>query len=314
MKPKILVIAGPTAVGKSAFALEAAEALNGEIINGDSMQVYRGMNIGTAKPSGEELSRVRHHLIDIKSPDENYTAAQFKEDAENAVRDIAGRGKLPIIVGGTGMYLQSFLYNYSFQSSGENKALRAELEQIAESEGNAPLYERLKQKDPVRAQNIHPNNVHRVIRALEIVEENHDFSTAEEEESSSPYDFTLGVLTMERENLYDLINKRVDLMIEQGLLEEVQKLLDEGFRDCRAMKAIGYKEIIPYLDGGMELEEAAALLKRNSRRFAKRQWTWFRNKMQADWFDVTGEREVKHKEILRYLHKNKHFHLTQGGT
>ncbi|SDN30502.1 tRNA dimethylallyltransferase [Alkalicoccus daliensis] len=302
MKQPLIVIAGPTAVGKTETGIKLAKKFNGEIISGDSMQVYRKMDIGTAKATKDEQNLVPHHLIDILSPEENFSAADFKEKAEKAINKISSKNKLPIIVGGTGLYIQSLLYNYSFSESKENMVYRKELEEILERNGKNYLYALLQEKDPESAEKIHFNNSRRIIRSLEIIHQTGaPVKAMEEQKLESKYDVLIIGLTMNRELLYQRINERVDLMLENGLLEEVENLIKDGAENYSSMKAIGYKELIPYIKGRISLEEAADNLKQNSRRFAKRQLTWFRNKMPVQWFDVTENREGKIKDIERYI-------------
>ncbi|WP_147802286.1 tRNA (adenosine(37)-N6)-dimethylallyltransferase MiaA [Alkalicoccus halolimnae] len=302
MKQPLVVVAGPTAVGKTAAAINLAEKLNGEIISGDSMQVYRGMDIGTAKVTPAERKKVPHHLIDILSPDTPFSAADFKTRAEEAVKSIRDRGKLPIVAGGTGMYIQSLIYDYSFQHTKEDEAYRLILEEAAEEKGAEYLHNMLEEKDPEAAASVHFNNVRRVIRALEIIHvTGQPLHKEQEEKKISPYNVTLIGLTMDRDQLYGRINKRVDSMIDSGLAAEVKKLVDQGYEHSAAMRAIGYKEMIPHIKGDTSLEEAAANLKQNSRRYAKRQLTWFRNKLPVSWFDMTEEREERLSNIEEFV-------------
>jgi tRNA dimethylallyltransferase len=302
MKQPLVVVAGPTAVGKTAAAINLAEKLNGEIISGDSMQVYKGMDIGTAKITDKERQKIPHHLIDILNPDTPFSAADFKYRAEKAVTSIHDRGKLPILAGGTGMYIQSLIYDYSFHHTKEDEAYRLILEAAYKEQGAKYLHTMLEKKDPEAAASVHINNVRRIIRALEIIHvTGQPLHTEEEKKKISPYNFTLIGLTMNRDQLYERINKRVDIMIESGLTAEVKKLVDQGYEHSTAMRAIGYKEMIPYIKGDISLEEAAANLKQNSRRYAKRQLTWFRNKLPVSWFDMTEEREEKLNNIEEFV-------------
>lgn len=292
MKERLIVIVGPTAVGKTKTGIELAKALNGEVISGDSMQIYRGMDIGTAKISKDEMEGIPHHLIDIKDPCDSFSAAEFQERAKTCITDINKRGKLPIIVGGTGLYIRSVTHKYMFSTASGDEHYREKLEDLLSEKGADWLYAILQEKDPESATRIHPNNVRRVIRALEIyhVTGKTMTETLKEQEQSqeSPYDLRLIGLSMERHLLYERINERVDQMMSQGLLAEAERLYREGVRDCQSVQAIGYKEIYEYLDGRMTLEEAVELLKRNSRRYAKRQYTWFRNQMDVQWFDMSA--------------------------
>lgn len=285
-KIPLIVIVGPTAVGKTALSIKVAKAVNGEIISGDAIQVYRGMDIGSAKVTQEEMEGIPHHLIDILNPDEAYSAAQFKAHAEKLIEDIYSRGKTPMIVGGTGLYIQSVLYEYEFTE--EDKALKQELMQRFERLDKDTLYNLLIEKDPKAAAQIHMNNRQRVLRALTYYEMHHKSITDQKKSQtlSSKYDTFIIGLNMPRPILYDRINHRVLLMIEQGLVQEVSTLLSKGYREKQSMTAIGYKEIIPYIDGEVSLNQAVESLQQNSRNFAKRQLTWFNNQMKIDWFDT----------------------------
>ncbi|WP_214845771.1 tRNA (adenosine(37)-N6)-dimethylallyltransferase MiaA [Exiguobacterium sp. H66] len=283
VKQPVIVIVGPTAVGKTKTGIELAKRLNGEIISGDSVQVYQGMDIGSAKVTEEEMDGVAHHMLDLVNPDDEMSVARFQTLARQAIADIAERGKLPIIVGGTGLYIRAILYDYQFTAQAENKELRQELEQFAAEQGAVALHERLRQLDPNRAEEIHPNNVQRVVRAIEVAESGQTQTSGSE---PSLYESLLFVLHMDdRDRLYDRINERVDLMVGQGLVEEVRQLVDAGFADTKAMQAIGYKEIVPVLSGA-PLEPAVEQLKRNTRRFAKRQLTWFRHQFDGVWVEM----------------------------
>ncbi|MBA2876604.1 tRNA (adenosine(37)-N6)-dimethylallyltransferase MiaA [Thermaerobacillus caldiproteolyticus] len=305
MGEKLVVIIGPTAVGKTKMSIELAKRLNGEIISGDSMQIYKGMDIGTAKIKPEEMEGIPHHLLDIKEPDESFSVAEFQQLVRPLIREITRRGNLPMIVGGTGLYIQSVIYDYRFSDAPSNETYRRHLECIAEEKGGMTLHERLKKIDPQSAERIHPHNVRRVIRALEVYHCTGKTMT-EWQKTQTPellYDVALVGLTMEREQLYRRIDERVDQMIAEGLLQEVKSLYEQGIRDCQSIQAIGYKEFYAYLDGHMSWEEAVEQLKRNSRRYAKRQLTWFRNKMPVQWFDMTDLSAFAEKteEILRYI-------------
>jgi len=294
MKPKVVVILGPTATGKSACAIEIARRLNGEIISGDSMLVYKNMNIGTAKPTTEELALAPHHLVDILPPDAQFSVVDFKMQAEQLILDINARGKLPIIAGGTGLYIKALLENYSFNEVDEDKELRNKLEQEAEQEGAEKLYARLQELDPEAAAIIHPNNIRRVVRALESVLKGGHVS--QETQGSSYEAFVFG-LTMEREFLYERINKRVDLMLEAGLEAEVKGLLAAGVpTTCQSMQSIGYRQMVWYLVNGMAYEEAVDKLKQATRNFAKRQLTWYRKMPYIEWFEVT--RDLPYSKII----------------
>ncbi|MGE7766619.1 tRNA (adenosine(37)-N6)-dimethylallyltransferase MiaA [Peribacillus sp. NPDC096540] len=290
LKGKLLVIIGPTAVGKTKMSIEMAKQFNGEIISGDSMQVYKGMDIGTAKIKREETEGIPHYLLDIKEPDEPFSAAEFQERANACIEDIQNRGKLPIIVGGTGLYIQSVIYDYQFSEAPSDPAYRDTLEKQVKELGIDPVFEQLRSVDPVSAKRIHPNNVRRVIRALEIFHCTGKTMSEQldEQPTEMKYDTCIIGLTMDREKLYQRIDHRVDVMVEEGLIQEVQSFYDQGLRDCQSIQAIGYKEIYDFFDERASLEEAIGALKQNSRRYAKRQLTWFRNKMDVIWFDMTN--------------------------
>ncbi|TYS70521.1 tRNA (adenosine(37)-N6)-dimethylallyltransferase MiaA [Sutcliffiella horikoshii] len=303
-KQKVIVIIGPTAVGKTKTSVELAKRLNGEIISGDSMQIYKTMDIGTAKIKEEEMQGIPHYLIDIKEPEEAYSVAEFQQDVRKQIDEITSRGRIPIIVGGTGLYIQSVLYDYQFSESGKDEETRLRLEKRSQEIGVEKLHQELADIDPKSAANIHPNNVRRVIRALEIFyTTGKTMSEYQDTQQPEPlYDVALIGLTMEREVLYERINLRVDLMMEEGLLREVQTLYDNGIRDCQSIQAIGYKELYAYLDGKVTLEQAVDDLKQNSRRYAKRQLTWFRNKMDVTWFDMTdADIEQKLSQIFTVI-------------
>ncbi|MED1408036.1 MULTISPECIES: tRNA (adenosine(37)-N6)-dimethylallyltransferase MiaA [Bacillus] len=300
-REKVAVIIGPTAVGKTKLSIDLAKALNGEIISGDSMQIYRTMDIGTAKVTTDEMDGIPHYMIDIKNPEDSFSVAEFQERVRKYIREITERGKLPIIVGGTGLYIQSVLFDYQFTDEAGDAIYREQMEKLALERGVEYVHKKLQEVDPESAERIHANNVRRVIRALEIFRTTGEkmSNQLEKQENELLYDVSLIGLTMDRDMLYDRINLRVDLMIEQGLLEEVKGLHERGVRDCQSIQAIGYKELYDCFENRVSLEEAVSQLKTNSRRYAKRQLTWFRNKMDVAWFDVTdGE---KTSEILRYI-------------
>lgn len=301
MKKTVVAIVGPTAVGKTQLSIELAKRFNGEIINGDSMQVYKGMDIGTAKIFPEEMQGIPHHLIDIKEPIEDYTAADFKGHVHKLIEDITKNGRLPIIVGGSGLYIQAALFDYNFPEIKRNEERTDELTKQVREEGIDSIYKRLLEVDPVQAEKIHPNNHRRVIRALEIYETTGRSKSDWERDqtSESPFNIIFIGLEMERERLYSEINRRVDIMLQNGLLEEVTRLYKQGLESTQAMKAIGYKEFIPYLEGREELTDALDTLKQNSRRYAKRQYTWFRNKLDINWYSVTPE--TKDEKFLLIL-------------
>ncbi|MDQ1909282.1 tRNA (adenosine(37)-N6)-dimethylallyltransferase MiaA [Paenibacillus sp. GD4] len=289
-KPRLLVLVGPTAVGKTKLSLALAKDLQAEIISGDSMQVYRGMDIGTAKASPEELATVPHHLIDIHDPDHPFSVAEFQERARALIEEIHHRGRLPFIVGGTGLYVESVCYNFQFSEAGSDEAYRAAQEAYATEHGDEALHERLQEVDPETASRLHPNDRRRIIRALEIFhltgERLSDRLRVQKKES--PYELCIVGLTMDRALLYKRIEERIDLMLEQGLVDEVRRLLEQGYgKELISMQGLGYKEIITYLEGRCTLEEAVELLKRDTRRFAKRQLSWFRHMKDIYWVDVS---------------------------
>lgn len=289
-RQKLLVLVGPTAVGKTALSLKLAESYDCEIISGDSMQVYRGMDIGTAKASLAERASVPHHLIDIRDPDEPYSVSDFQEECTRAIELIASRGRLPFIVGGTGLYIQSVVYGYRFSEAGQDESFRQEMRAYAERHGGEALLARLRKVDPESAARLHPNDHRRIIRALEIYHLTGRTMSEylAEQSDESPYDVCIIGLTMERELLYRNIEARVDQMIAHGLIEEVQGLLDAGYHPgLISMQGLGYKEIIGYLQGEYTRQHAIDLLKRNTRRFAKRQLSWFRHMRDIEWVDLT---------------------------
>lgn len=288
-KQPLLVLIGPTAVGKTRLSLDIAKKWNAEIISGDSMQVYRGMDIGTAKIPLEEREGIPHHLIDICDPEYAYSAADFQTGAADAIEQIAGRGRLPFIVGGTGLYVESVCYRYRFAENGSDEAFRREQELFAAEYGAEALHGRLAAVDPQAAQRLHPNDLRRVIRALEVYHlTGQTFSEQQAGQTKeSPYELCIIGLTLDRAELYRRIEQRVDLMMEQGLVEEVQRLLERNLPPAAvAMQGLGYKEIASYLKGQCSLEAAVELLKRDTRRFAKRQLSWFRHMKDIHWIDM----------------------------
>ncbi|TCP30253.1 tRNA dimethylallyltransferase [Scopulibacillus darangshiensis] len=306
MKEKVVIIVGPTAVGKTKLSLDIARVFNGEVINGDAMQVYQGLNIGTAKIPETDMQGIPHHLIDFLPPSEPYTVAAFQSDARQLIHDLNEQHKCPVLVGGTGLYIKAAAYDYQFTDVEDDPDFRKEMARIAESQGNMVLHQKLADIDPVSARAIHPNNVNRVIRALEVYHlSGLPFSMHQQDQEPAPlFDIALIGLTMDRELLYKRINQRVDDMIEAGLIDEAKALYDSGIRNVQAVQAIGYKELYRYFEGECTLQEAVSLLKRNSRRFAKRQYTWFRNQMDVTWFDMTealDHFEKKAEEIIRFV-------------
>ena len=294
-KIKIAAIVGPTASGKTALSIALAKLFDGEIVSCDSMQVYKYMNIGTAKPTPEEMDGVPHHLIDIAEPDIVYSCAEYVSDAKKAINDIVSRGKLPIFCGGTGLYLDSLLRGGSFEVTDTDDEYRQELTKLAEQNGNIFVHDMLKEIDPESATAIHPNNVKRVIRALEIYKTTGKTKTerdARSRESSSEYDaLVIGLRYDDRGVLYERIDKRVDLMLQMGLEDEIRELLRMGVFESSgtATQAIGYKELLGYIKGETTYEEAVDTLKQSTRRYAKRQLTWFSNHSNVTWIDVKKE-------------------------
>ena len=289
-KTPLLIVAGPTATGKSDSAVELALRMNGEVISADSMQVYRGMDIGSAKVTVEEMRGVPHHLIDCADPSENWNVVRFQKEARRAVQDIASRGRLPILCGGTGFYIQALLYDIDFTQMDENTPLRDRLSALAAEKGPEAVHALLLEKDPASAAAIHPNNLKRVIRAIEFMEESGGSIAAhnsQQRERESAYRSVFFVLTMDRARLYERIDRRVDIMMERGLVEEVARLRAMGIqRDSKSMQGIGYKQVYGYLDGEYDLEEAVRLIKRDTRHFAKRQLTWFKREKDVIWTDL----------------------------
>ena len=289
-KTPLLIVAGPTATGKSDSAVELALRMNGEVISADSMQVYRGMDIGSAKVTVEEMRGVPHHLIDCADPSENWNVVRFQKEARRAVQDIASRGRLPILCGGTGFYIQALLYDIDFTQMDENTPLRDRLSALAAEKGPEAVHALLLEKDPASAAAIHPNNLKRVIRAIEFMEESGGSIAAhnsQQRERESAYRSVFFVLTMDRARLYERIDRRVDIMMERGLVEEVARLRAMGIqRDSTSMQGIGYKQVYGYLDGEYDLEEAVRLIKRDTRHFAKRQLTWFKREKDVIWTNL----------------------------
>lgn len=304
MKKPLVVLTGPTAVGKTKLSISLAKALNGEIISADSMQVYKYMDIGSAKITEKEMDGVPHHLINVLSPFEEFHIVRFQELAKKAMEDIYNRGKTPVFVGGTGFYIQAITKDIDFTEGEEDKQYREELSRLAAEKGNEFLHEMLQEVDKKSAEEIHANNVKRVIRALEFYKENGfpiSQHNEEQKQNETPYNLAYFVLNAPRELLYERIDRRVDEMMESGLVEEVQKLKDMGCRrEMTSMQGLGYKEILSFLDGEIPLDEAVRILKRDTRHFAKRQLTWFRRESDVIWVDK-DKFAFEDEKILEYM-------------
>ena len=315
MKRPMIILAGPTAVGKTAASIRLAKAVGGEIISADSMQVYRHMDIGSAKIRPEEMEGVPHYLVDVLEPEEDFNVVRFQQMAKAAAEEIYARGRIPIAAGGTGFYIQALLYDIDFTENDGDSSFRRELEKTAEEKGGEYLHALLQEADLEAALQIHPHNIKRMIRALEFhhqtggkISEHNET----EREKESPYNFAYFVLTDDRSRLYDRIDRRVDLMMEEGLLDEVRFLKERGVRrDSTAMQGLGYKELYAFLDGEYPLEEAVRIIKRDTRHFAKRQLTWFKRERDVIWADksVIGQdddavidfilKELKNRGIIK---------------
>ncbi|NLD48060.1 MAG: tRNA (adenosine(37)-N6)-dimethylallyltransferase MiaA [Clostridiaceae bacterium] len=307
----VIVLLGPTASGKTRISIELATQINGEIISADSMQVYKYMDIGTAKPDADERRGIKHYLVDEVTPDEEFSVARYKEIASGYIRQIIRNGKIPVVAGGTGLYISSLIDNIEFSDTICDWELRKRLQKEAEEKGNAYLHSKLMQIDPSAAEKIHMNNVKRVIRAIEVyTHTNKPISRHQEESRKNPpeYSFIVFGLTMDRDKLYERINKRVDLMLEKGLVGEVENLIKLGY-DIRtvAMQAIGYKEILAYLAGEISYDEAVYIIKRDTRHYAKRQMTWFKRMENVIWMNVDDVDDEQ--EII----KNMKYHIATSG-
>ena len=287
---KIIALAGPTAVGKTKFAIKLANEFDGEIVSCDSMQLYEYMDIGSAKPTEEEMKQAKHHLVDMIDPREEFSAAEYQKLAKQAIADIFSRGKLPVISGGTGLYLNSLLYDMDFSAAPQDQAYRQELAEIAEKQGDSVLHSMLAEQDPQAAAAIHPNNRKKVIRALERLRDGETrvrpFSGIKNE--TKDYDVLLIGLTRDRAELYERINRRVDILVEQGLFDEVSRLRDIGLTaENISMKGIGYKEILDFFSGKYTRDEAIDTIKKNTRHYAKKQLTWFRRYDKMNWYNIS---------------------------
>ena len=307
MKKPLIVLTGPTAVGKTSLSIALARAVEGEIISADSMQVYKHMDIGSAKIKKEEMEGIPHYLIDVLEPDEEFHVVRFQEMAQEAMKEIYSKGKIPILTGGTGFYIQAVVKDIDFSQDTEKSSVRERLENLAQEKGGEYLHELLAQRDPESAEKIHPNNIKRVIRALEYYEltgEKISLHNEREGEKVSPYNTAYFVLNDHRERLYEKIDRRVDQMLDEGLVEEVRRLAQMGYtRDMVSMQGLGYKEILANLEGEYSLEEAVYVLKRDTRHFAKRQLTWFRREKDVIWVNKP-DFDYDDKKILEYILEN----------
>lgn len=290
MQKPLVAIIGPTAVGKTKLSLTLAKELNAEIISGDSMQVYKGMNIGTAKPTVEKRQNIPHHMIDILTPEEDFSVADFQQRVDELIPEIVQRGKLPMLVGGTGLYIKALIQGFLFPEMETDWELRERLEAEADKHGTEYVHDKLKEIDPTLADKLHPNDLRRVIRGIEVYQQTGKTSThfrQKAKERPPRYRAVKIGLRRDRDELYDRINRRVNSMIDNGLIEEVKELYEAGYdRELTSMQGLGYKELIGYFEGEYDLEEAVRLIKRNTRHFAKKQLTWFRKDDEIHWFDV----------------------------
>ena len=291
-KQKVIVICGPTASGKTALSIELAKKINGEIVSADSMQIYKDMDIGTAKPTKEEMGEIQHYLLDFVSPEERYSVAQYKQDAKKAIKEIINKGKTPIIVGGTGLYVDSLIYEIEYNDIKLDEEYRKKLEKIAEEQGLEELYKKAVEIDPEAMKKISLNDKKRIMRVLEIYHSTGKTKTEQEKESRKnpvEYDYRVFAINWDREILYERINKRVDIMVDQGLIEEVKEILNKYDTFPTAMQGLGYKEVVDYLNGAYTKEEMIEKIKLETRRYAKRQLTWFRKNKQTIWLDGTND-------------------------
>lgn len=303
MRKPLVILTGPTAVGKTKLSIALAKEINGEIISADSIQVYRGMDIGSAKVTAKEMQGVPHYLIDVLNPDEEFHVVKFQEMAKAAMEEIYAKGKIPIIAGGTGFYIQALVYDIDFTQTQADLAYRNELEIIANEQGNQVLHDMLAKKDPISAKKIHPNNIKRVIRALEYYKESHTTISEhneKERQKVSPYQYVYFVLNMDRTRLYQRIEERIDQMLEAGLVQEVQSLYQLGYTsDFVSMQGLGYKELLEWIEGKCSFEEAIYRIKRDTRHFAKRQLTWFRREREVLWLDK--DKYASEQQILEEM-------------
>lgn len=301
MKENLLIILGPTGIGKTSLSIEIAKKFNGEIIGADSMQIYKGFDIGTGKVTEEEMEEIPHHLIDFLEPKAKFSVEDFRNLAKEKITDINSRGKLPIMVGGTGLYINSIVYDFSMQKIEKDDEYRKYLDDYIDENGLESLYEKMVSLDPKLEDNIHPNNRHRIIRAMEILNSGEKKETENFRRENDDYNLFMIGLNTDREVLYDRINRRVDMMMEEGFLEEVKRLYEKGIdENFQSMKAIGYREMLMYLKGEVELSYAIEKMKQFSRNYAKRQLTWFRRDERIIWFDPLNE---DRKEIFEEIER-----------
>ena len=303
-KNKVIVICGPTASGKTALSIELAKKINGEIVSCDSMQIYEDMNIGTAKPTLEEMQGIKHYLIGYVSPEKRYSVADYKKDAKKAIKEIIEKGKNPIVVGGTGLYIDSLIYEIEYQDIKLDEEYRKKLEEEVQEKGLETLYEKAKQIDAKAIEKISPTDKKRILRVLEIYHATGKTKTEQEIESRKKeveYDYKVFALNWDREKLYERINKRVDIMFEQGLIQEVKKILNKYSKFPTAMQGLGYKEVVDYLNGIYTKEEMIEKIKMETRRYAKRQLTWFRKNKQTIWLNAEDDIQRNIEIIIRSL-------------
>lgn len=306
-KPKVIVICGPTASGKTALSIELAKILNSEIVSSDSMQIYKEMNIGTAKPDEEEKQGIKHYMMDFVSPEERYSVADYKRQAKQAIEEIIKKGKIPIVVGGTGLYIDSLIYEIEFLELETDLEYRKELEDITKKEGLLKLYEQAKKIDEQAMKKISPNDKKRIFRVLEIYHQTRKTKTELDilSRKTVEYDYKVFAIGMDRQILYNRIDKRVDIMIENGLIEEVKNIYQKYQEFPTAMQALGYKEVIEYLEEKISKEEMIEKIKRETRRYAKRQLTWFRKNKQTIWLDGQNDIQSNINIILEEINSDK---------
>lgn len=306
-KPKVIVIGGPTASGKTALSIELAKKIDGEIVSADSMQIYKEMNIGTAKPEEKEKQNIPHYMLDFLSPNERYSVADYKRDAKKAIKEILKKGKTPIVVGGTGLYIDSLIYEIEYPEIEIDLSYRKKLEELAEKEGLLSLYEKAKKIDETAMEKISINDKKRILRVLEIYHQTGKTKTELDIESKKEpeFDYKMFAINMDRELLYDKINKRVDIMLKKGLIEEVQTIYNKYKQFPTSMQALGYKEVVEYLEGKVSKEEMIDKIKQESRRYAKRQLTWFRKNKQTIWLDGQDKIDNNISIILEEMNSEK---------